>query len=89
MTWKINIKGDKYIAEVISDDLSHAIFKADEWRSQGAEVSIITKFSMPGHGGIYAIEHIRKLNAHARVLVIPFQGSRPHAATRLRLRAGQ
>ena len=40
MTWKIKIKGDKYIAESISDDLSRAIFKADEWRSQGAEVWI-------------------------------------------------
>lgn len=40
MTWKINIEGDKYIAEVLSDDLSHAILKADEWRSQGAEVWI-------------------------------------------------
>jgi hypothetical protein len=40
MTWKIKIKGDKYIAEVVSDDLSHAIFKVDEWRSQGAEVWI-------------------------------------------------
>ena len=40
MTWKINIKGDKYIAKVLSDDLSHAILKADEWRSQGAEVWI-------------------------------------------------
>ena len=40
MTWKIKIKGEKYIAEVVSDDLSHAIFKADEWRSQGAEVWI-------------------------------------------------
>lgn len=40
MTWKIKIKGDKYIAEVLSDDLSDAIFKADEWRSQGAEVWI-------------------------------------------------
>jgi hypothetical protein len=36
VTWKIKIKGDKYITEVLSDDLSHAIFKADEWRSQGA-----------------------------------------------------
>jgi hypothetical protein len=40
MTWKIKIKGDKHIAEVLLDDLSHAIFKADEWRSQGAEVWI-------------------------------------------------
>jgi hypothetical protein len=40
VTWKIKIKGDKYITEVLSDDLSHAIFKADEWRSQGAEVWI-------------------------------------------------
>jgi hypothetical protein len=40
MTWKINIKDDKYVAEVVSDDLSHAIFKVDEWRSQGAEVWI-------------------------------------------------
>ena len=40
MTWKIKIKGDKYIAEVVSDDLSHAIVKVDEWRSQGAEVWI-------------------------------------------------
>jgi hypothetical protein len=40
MTWKIKIKGEKYIAEVLSDDLSQAIFKADEWRSQGAEVWI-------------------------------------------------
>jgi hypothetical protein len=40
MTWKIKVKGDKYIAEVISDDLSNAIVKADEWRNQGAEVWI-------------------------------------------------
>jgi hypothetical protein len=40
MTWKIKIKGEKYIAEVLSDDLNQAIFKADEWRSQGAEVWI-------------------------------------------------
>jgi hypothetical protein len=40
MTWKIKIKGDKYIAELIMNDLSQAIFKADEWRSQGAEVWI-------------------------------------------------
>jgi len=40
MTWKIKIKGEKYIAEVLSDDLNYAIFKADEWRSQGAEVWI-------------------------------------------------
>ena len=37
MTWKIKIKGEKYIAEAVSDDLSHAIFKADQWRSQGAQ----------------------------------------------------
>jgi hypothetical protein len=35
MTWKIKIKGEKYIAEVLSDDLSNAIFKADQCRSQG------------------------------------------------------
>ena len=40
MTWKIKIKGDKYVAELVSDDLSHAIFKVNEWRSQGAEVWI-------------------------------------------------
>ena len=40
MTWKIKIKGEKYIAEALSDDLSNAIFKADQWRSQGAEVWI-------------------------------------------------
>ncbi len=40
MPWKIKIKGEKYIAEVLSDDPSNAIFKADQWRSQGAEVWI-------------------------------------------------
>ena len=40
MTWKIKIRGEKYIAEVLSDDLSDAIFKADQWRSQGAEIWI-------------------------------------------------
>ena len=40
MAWKIKIKGEKYIAEVLSDDLSNAIFKMDQWRSQGAEVWI-------------------------------------------------
>jgi hypothetical protein len=40
MPWKIKIKGEKYIAEVLSDDLSNAILKADQWRSQGAEVWI-------------------------------------------------
>ncbi len=40
MIWKIKIKGEKYIAEVLSDDLGNAIFKAGQWRSQGAEVWI-------------------------------------------------
>ena len=40
MAWKIKIKGEKYIAEVLCDDLSNAIFKADQWRDQGAEVWI-------------------------------------------------
>ena len=40
MARKIKIKGEKYIAEVLSDDFSNAIFKADQWRSQGAEVWI-------------------------------------------------
>ncbi len=40
MTWKIKIRGEKYIAEVLSDDLSNAISKADQGRSQGAEVWI-------------------------------------------------
>jgi hypothetical protein len=40
MTWKIKIKGEKYIAELISYDLSQAISKADQWRTQGAEVWI-------------------------------------------------
>jgi hypothetical protein len=40
MPWKIKIKGEKYIAEVFSDDLSNAVLKADQWRSQGAEVWI-------------------------------------------------
>jgi hypothetical protein len=40
MTWKIKIKGEKYLAEVLSDDPSEAISKADQWRSQGAEAWI-------------------------------------------------
>ena len=40
MAWKIKIKGEKYIAEVLSDDLSNAKHRADQWRSQGAEVWI-------------------------------------------------
>jgi hypothetical protein len=34
MTWKIKAK---YTAELLFDDPKLAIFKADEWRSQGAE----------------------------------------------------
>ena len=40
MTWKIKAKGAKQTTEVISDDPKYAIFKADQWRSQGAEVWI-------------------------------------------------
>ena len=40
MAWKIKIKGEKYIAEVLSDDFSNAIFKTDQWRRKGAEVWI-------------------------------------------------
>lgn len=40
MTWKIKIKGEKYIAEVLSGDLSDAIQRANQWRSEGAEVWI-------------------------------------------------
>lgn len=38
MSWKVKIKGDKYIAEALCDDLREAIFKVDQWRRQGAEV---------------------------------------------------
>jgi hypothetical protein len=40
MTWKIKIKGDNYIAEALSDDLSQVISKVEKWRSQGAEAWI-------------------------------------------------
>jgi hypothetical protein len=40
MTWKIKIKGERYIAEVLADDLGQAMVKANGWRSQGAEVWI-------------------------------------------------
>jgi hypothetical protein len=40
MTWKIKVKGEKYIAEFLMDDLRGAIAKADQWRNQGAEVWI-------------------------------------------------
>jgi hypothetical protein len=40
MTWKIKAKGAKQSTEVISDDPKYAIFKADQWRSQGLEVWI-------------------------------------------------
>jgi hypothetical protein len=50
MSWKIKIKGEKYIAEVLSDDLSNAIVKADQWRSQGAEVWIEDVAGKQGRG---------------------------------------
>ena len=40
MAWKIKVKGEKYIAEVLSDDLSDAMYRADQWRSQGADIWI-------------------------------------------------
>ena len=40
MTWKIKAKGTKQNTEVISDDPKFAIFKAEQWRSQGLEVWI-------------------------------------------------
>ena len=40
MTWKIKAKGPKQTTEVISDDAKYAIFRADQWRSQGLEVWI-------------------------------------------------
>ena len=40
MTWKIKAKGAKQTTEVISDDPRYAIFKADQWRSQGLEIWI-------------------------------------------------
>ena len=40
MTWKIKAKGAKQITEVVSDDPKYAIFKLDQWRSQGSEVWI-------------------------------------------------
>ena len=40
MTWKIKVKAEKYIAEVLSDDFDSAISRANQWRSQGAEVWI-------------------------------------------------
>jgi hypothetical protein len=40
MNWKIKVKGEKYIAEFLLDDLDTAIAKADQWRNQGAEVWI-------------------------------------------------
>ena len=52
MTWNIKIKGEKYIAEVLSDDLSNAILKADQWRSQGAE--ILRTFLQPRKRGFFS-----------------------------------
>lgn len=42
MTWKIKAKGTntKQTTEVTSDDPKYAIFKADQWRSNGLEVWI-------------------------------------------------
>jgi hypothetical protein len=40
MTWKIKAKSAKQTTEVISDDPKYAIFKVDQWRSQGLEVWI-------------------------------------------------
>ena len=40
MTWKIKAKGAKETTEVISDDPKYAIFKVDQWQSQGLEVWI-------------------------------------------------
>ncbi len=40
MTWKIKAKGTKQTNEVISDDPKFAIFKTEQWRSQGLEVWI-------------------------------------------------
>ena len=40
MSWKIKIKGDNYIAETVWDELRHAVSRAEDWRSQGAEVWI-------------------------------------------------
>jgi hypothetical protein len=40
MTWKIKAKGKKQSTEVVSDNAKWAIFKADQWRSQGLEVWI-------------------------------------------------
>lgn len=40
MTWKIKSTGAKQATEVISDDPKFAIFKADQWRSQGLQVWI-------------------------------------------------
>lgn len=40
MTWKIKAKGAKQTKEVFSDDPKFALFKADQWRSLGLEVSI-------------------------------------------------
>lgn len=40
MTWKIKAKGTKQTTEVISDDPKYAIFKVEQWRSEGMEVWI-------------------------------------------------
>jgi hypothetical protein len=40
MTWKIKAKNAKQTTEVVSDDPKYAVFKADQWRSQGLEVWI-------------------------------------------------
>ena len=40
MTWKIKAKDAKQASEVISDDPKYAIFKANQWRSQGLDVWI-------------------------------------------------
>jgi hypothetical protein len=43
MTWKIKIKGEKNIAEVLSDDLSNAIFKAINGGAKGRRFGLRTQ----------------------------------------------
>jgi hypothetical protein len=40
VTWKIKAKSAKQTTEVISDDPKYAIFKVDQWRSDGLEAWI-------------------------------------------------
>jgi len=69
---------EKHAGLAVVGEADNAAAAYQRYKELGPDV-VIMDISMPGRGGIDAIEHIRRLDPHARILVFTMHGGAPYA----------